>query len=356
VKKDPLKLFFIGTYTDGRSKGIYKSYLNTLTGKLSEPALAVSSENPSYLTLSEDKNFLLAVNEKVSDGCNKNGIVESFAINQDGEKLIRISRVTSGGEHPCYLSVNPYGFVVVANYTGGSVALLSLDEEGFLKFNDLKHHLGNGPFKERQEKAHVHSAIFDPLTNRIFVADLGTDKINIYNLDRLLQRFVPATYPEIKLPSGSGPRHMIFTPSNELLYVACELSNTVTVWDMSNHGIYSMISCTSTLPKDFKGENYAADIKMTQDRRFLYVSNRGMNTVAIFSIDKNNEELKLISQVPVKGQYPRYLVLSPEEDYLLVANQKSQNIVVFKRDRKTGELIYSDKVNAFTPVCLLFQN
>lgn len=350
IKNDPIQPFFIGTYTGGESKGIYRADLNTSTGKLSVPELVITSDNPTFLAFSADKKFLLAANEN-----NEKGTVESFIVSTKGELLKIISRVPSGGAHPCYVSANAEGYVLAANYSGGSTALFSMDNNGVLTSRDLKQEDGSGPVKGRQQKAHAHSSVFEPETDRIFVADLGTDKISIYQLDKdnhKLKRAVPVS--EIKLPSGSGPRHMVFNDSKRLLYIACELSNTVSVADLSKAGDHPVIATLSTLPDNYNEESYVADIHMSKDGRFLYVSNRGLNTIAIFTVDSGNGELKLISQESTRGIYPRNFAFSPDEDYLIVANQKSQNIVAFKRNSETGELTFTDEVKAFTPVCVLF--
>lgn len=347
---DPVKPFFIGTYTGGESKGIYKADLNTSTGKLSVPELVITSDNPTFLAFSADKKFLLAANEN-----DEKGTVESFVVSTQGEQLKIISRVPSGGAHPCYVSANAERYVLAANYSGGSTALLSMDSNGVLKMCDLKQEEGSGPVKGRQQKAHAHSSVFEPETNRIFVADLGTDKIYIYHLDKgshKLKKAAPVS--EIKLPSGSGPRHMVFNDSKKLLYIACELSNTVSVADLSKADNHPVIATLSTLPNDYNEVSYVADIHMSKDGRFLYVSNRGLNTIAIFSVDPKDGKLELISQESTRGIYPRNFAFSPDEDFLLVANQKSQNIVAFKRNSETGELTFTDEVKAFAPVCVLF--
>jgi 6-phosphogluconolactonase len=349
VVSDPIQSFFIGTYTDEESKGIYEANLNISNGRLSVPVLVIPSSNPTFLAFSADKKFLLAANEN-----NEKGSIESFVLSQKGEPLKRIYQVSSGGAHPCHVSANADRFVLGSNYTGGSIALFRIDNNGIFKMCDLKEQKGSGPVKGRQEKAHVHSALFEPETDRIFVADLGTDKINIYRLDKVNQKLEEAPVSEIKLPSGSGPRHMIFNHSKKLLYIACELSNTVSVVDLNQNGTYSVITTLSTLPEDYSKESYVADIHLSKDGRFLYVSNRGPDTIAIFTIDQKNGELELIAQESTRGVNPRNFTFSPDENYLLVANQTSQNIVAFKRDSKTGKLTFADEVKALKPVCILF--
>jgi 6-phosphogluconolactonase len=352
----PLKHFFVGTYTGKGSEGIYRCGLDTQTGKLSDLSLSTKSANPSFLALTKDGNYLLAVNEVIDSKGNAMGYIESFAVSTSGDQLTPVNKVSSSGAHPCYVSVNAGGFVLAANYTGGSVALFKLDQKGRLsQALDVQQHYGNGPNKERQEGPHVHSAFFEPGTDRIFVADLGTDGVSVYQLDKNNSKLVPASNPEIRLNPGSGPRHLAFHPKKNFLYIANELGSTVTVCSLNKDGSYSAIETVPSIPPDYRKSNYPADIHISGDGRFLYVSNRGFNSIAIFTVDQKSGKLTIIAQEPVKGENPRNFTLSPDEDYLLVANQNTQNIVSFKRDKNSGKLTYTDQIQAHTPVCLLFQ-
>jgi 6-phosphogluconolactonase len=352
----PIQNFLIGTYTDKGSEGIYRCGLDIATGKFTKLELAAKSDNPSFIALTKDGHFLLAVNETIDSKGNKMGYVESFSISERKDKFSPVNKVLSGGAHPCYVSVNADGFVLAANYTGGNVALFKLDKNGVIsQALDIQQHYGGGPNKERQEGPHVHSAFFEPGTDRIFVADLGTDAVAVYHLDKNKPQLIKASIPEIRLNPGSGPRHMAFHPEKKFLYIANELSNTVTVVSLNKDGSFTTVETVSAIPDDYKKTNTCADIHISNDGRFLYVSNRGLNSIAIFAVNQENGKLKPIGQEPVKGENPRNFTLSPDENYLLVANQTTQNIVAFKRDKITGTLTYSDQIKAFTPVCLLFQ-
>jgi 6-phosphogluconolactonase len=356
VDKGPVQIFFVGTYTEGGSEGIYKCKLDTCTGKLSGLDLAVKSDNPSFLALSKDGNYLLAVNETIDPKGNKMGYVESFSVSPDKEQLTPMNKVSSGGAHPCYVSINAEGYVLAANYTSGSAALFKLGENGMLSTAlDIKQHHGGGPDKVRQGGPHVHSTFFEPGTDRIFVADLGTDAISVYHLDKNKPQLIAAASPEIKLKPGSGPRHLTFHPKKKILYIVSELSNTVSVISLNRNGSYTTIETVSTIPVDYKKTNACADIHISNDGRFLYVSNRGFNSIAIFAVNQESGKLTLIAQEPTKGENPRNFTFSPDENYLLVANQNTQNIVSFKRDKKTGKLAYTNQIQAHVPVCLLFQ-
>ncbi len=348
--------FLIGTYTDKGSEGIYRAGLDINSGKLTKPELVAQSENPSFLALTKDGRYLLAVNETTDSKGNKTGYIESFSVSEGNKNYPLINKVSSGGAHPCYVSVNSDGFVLAANYTGGSVALFKLGKTGTITPPlDVKQHYGSGPVKGRQESPHVHSAFFEPGTDRIFVADLGTDAVSVYHLDKKNSKLVPASNPEIKLNPGTGPRHLAFHPDKKFLYIADELSSTVTACSLNKDGSYTILETVPSTPADYKKANYPADIHITKDGRFLYVSNRGYNSIAIFAVNEASGKLNIIGQEPVRGETPRNFTLSPDEDYLLVANQNSQNIVAFRRNKSTGLLTFTDQIQAYTPVCLLFQ-
>ena len=354
--RGPVQYFFVGTYTDGGSEGIYRAGLDTRTGILSDLGLMAKSDNPSFLALTKDGNYLLAVNETIDIKDNKMGYIESFSVSADRDKLTPVNKVSSNGAHPCYVSVNAGGYVLAANYTGGNVALFKMGDNG--KINpaaDVQQHHGRGPNKERQEGPHVHSAFFEPGTDRIFVADLGTDAVSVYNLDKNKLQLLPANTTEIKLTPGSGPRHLAFHPRKKILYCANELSNSVSVILLKKDGSFTTIETVSAIPGDFKKSNTCADIHISRDGRFLYVSNRGLNSIAVFAVNQENGKLKIIVQEPTKGENPRNFTLSPDEKYLLVANQTTQNIVAFRRDKYTGKLVFTSQIKAHQPVCLLFQ-
>jgi len=343
--------FYVGTYT---TEGIYRFGMDTVTGKLQDNGLAGKSGNPSFLALSFDKKYLLSVQETHEAKNQGMGKVESFAIQENGS-LKLINQVSSGGADPCYVSVNDEGLVLVANYTGGNVGLFNLSENGKIsEATDVVNHSGSGPNAARQEKPHVHSAYFEPNGNRVFVADLGIDQVKVYTVDNISKKLVPYQYPEIKLAPGSGPRHLAFHPDGMYLYVVNELTSSVTVVELLKNGNFKILETVSTLPEEFKSENTCADIHFSPDGKFLYVSNRGLNSIAIFSVGEKDGLLKLIGQEQSKGETPRNFTLSPNGKYLLVANQNSDKIVSFQRNDKTGLLTFIDEIKAPKPVCLIF--
>jgi len=348
--------FFVGTYTDGGSEGIYNFSLDPLTGKLTDNGLAAKSNNPSFLALTSDGKYLLAVHEVKDEKGGSMGYVESFGVKKDDLKLNTLCKVTSGGAHPCYVSVNQDGYVLAANYTGGNVALFRLDAAGKLsEALDVQQHYGSGPNKARQAEPHVHSAFFESGSNRIFVPDLGIDEVSVYQLDRKGNKLAKTPVPAIKMGPGFGPRHLAFHPTMKLVYVVNELACSVSVVDLNKDGSFTTLETVSALPAGYDKPNTCADIHISKDGRFLYASNRGLNSIAIFSADPKNGKLIQIGQEPTRGDGPRNFTLSPEEDYLLVANQNTQDIVAFRRDAITGKLQYTDQVKALKPVCLLFR-
>lgn len=352
-KNAPL-YFFVGTYTDAGSQGIYNFSLDPVTGKLTDHGLAAKSNNPSFLAQTPDGKFLLAVHEIRGDN-EDTGSIESFSVKKDALQLTSLSRVSSGGAHPCYVSVNQHGYVLAANYTGGNVGLLRLDASGKLnEASDVKQHVGSGPNKARQAEPHVHSAFFEPGSDRVFVADLGIDQVSVYTIDKDNKLKETAASP-IRLSPGSGPRHLAFHPKLKVMYVVNELSSDVSVIKLNKDGSFKIVETVSALPPGYPKPNTCADIHISNDGKFLYASNRGLNSIAIFSVDPETGNIIQIGQEPTRGESPRNFTLSPQNDYLLVANQTTQDIVAFRRDATTGKLRFTDQVKALKPVCLLFR-
>ena len=347
--------FYVGTYTDSISEGIYRFGLDVQSGKLHSNGLAVLSENPSYLAMSKDGKNLLAVRETKDDSNQGMGYIELFKIDDIGN-LTSVNKVASGGAHPCHVAVNEDGLVLASNYTGGNVTLMRIEPTGELsEVLSADQHAGHGPVADRQEKPHVHSAIFEPKGKRIFVADLGIDQVKVYTIDKATTTLKPNKYPEIKLAPGSGPRHMAIHPNGKLLFIANELGCNVSVVQLLDNGAFKIVETASTLPADFAKPNSCADIHLSPEGNFLYVSNRGMNSIAIFAVNEKEQKIKLLGHEDTKGEMPRNFTLTPQGDFLLVANQNTDNIVVFRRDAETGLLTYTDQINAFKPVCLLFK-
>ncbi len=347
--------FYVGSYTDSGSEGIYRFGLNTTTGKLHSNGLAILSENPSYLALTKDGNQLLSVRE-TRDANNKSmGYIELFNVDESGN-LSSVNIVSSGGAHPCHVAVNEEGAVIASNYTEGNVTLMRIGQTGELsEVLSADQHTGKGPVAERQDKPHVHSALFEPNGKRIFVADLGIDQVKVYTIDKTAFSLKPYKYPEIKMAPGSGPRHMAIHPNGKFLFIVNELSSNVSVVQLTPNGNFKILETVSCLPVDYSQPNTCADIHLSPDGNYLYASNRGMNTIAIFSVNGIDGKIKLIGHEDSKGEMPRNFTISPSGDYILVANQNTNNIVAFKRNPVTGLLNFTDQINAIKPVCLLFR-
>ncbi|MEN8125033.1 MAG: lactonase family protein [Bacteroidota bacterium] len=341
--------FYVGTYTNGDSQGIYK-YALKKDGTLSRIGLATKSENPSFLTFSHDKKFLLAVNEINPEG--GTGTVESFLIK--GDSLTFINKSSSGGAHPCFISTNKSDFVLTANYTSGNIGLLKLNEKGELSdLLSIQQHTGKG-LTERQKSPHAHSAWFDFDNKSIISVDLGTNELWFSQLDSKEQKLIPSDPNKMAMSGGAGPRHLTFHPNKKWIYVINELDCTVTLLQKNNIGKYEKGISISTLPEGYTEPNTCADIHTSSDGKFVYASNRGHNSIAVFEVNSGDGSLKLIGHESTKGNGPRNFSLSPNEDFLLVANQLTNNIVSFKRDKNTGLLKFIYQIEAPTPVCILF--
>lgn len=339
--------FFVGTYTRGESKGIYH-YLLKADGTLKSVGLAAATENPSFLAKSADGKFLLAANE---NGNNGGGTISSFSIINSELKFLDTK--VSGGAHPCFVSINPAGYVLAANYSSGNVGLLKLTPSGMLEGPlDVLQHAGQGTHP-RQKGPHAHSAWF-AWNDAIITVDLGTNELWFSTLNRTTNTLAPSNPQKLAMAPGAGPRHLALHPNNRWLYVFNELNSTVTMVKINSVGTFEIGETITTLPVDFTGENLGADIHISRDGKFLYASNRGHNSLVIYQILKDDGKLQVVGHERVRGDWPRNFTLSPDETYLLVANERSNNIVSFKRDKKNGTLTFVHEIQAPNPVCLLF--
>ena len=341
--------FYVGTYTNGDSQGIDR-YSIQVDGYLRLIGLAARSDNPSFLTKSSDGKFLVAVNE-ISDK-DSVGAVESFLI--AGDSLLLINSSSSGGAHPCFVTVNDAGYVLTANYTGGNIGLLKLNTQGQLTgLLDVQQHTGKS-VTERQNAPHAHSTWFTPDGNEIISVDLGTDELWFSKLDTTVQKFKPSGQPKLAMAQGAGPRHLTFHPNGKWIYVVNELNGTVTLVEKTLAGMYKISASVSTLPEDYDKPNSCADIHLSSDGKFLYASNRGHNSIVIFEVNASDGSLTLVGHESTRGKGPRNFSLTPDGHFLLVANQQSDNIISFSRDPNTGLLTFTDEIEAPAPVCILF--
>jgi 6-phosphogluconolactonase len=348
-------ILYVGTYTNGMTDGIFVYSFNDQTGRLVNLKKPTVANNPSFVVISSNNKFLYAVGELDNLDSNRSGGISAFKIEKN-HKLTLINHVLTYGANPCHVSLSPDGKRLVAsNYTGGNLSIYNVLPDGSLsEIVQRIQNSGSGPVADRQSEPHVHSACFDPSGKQLFVADLGIDELKIYNVSPGDVPLSPNDQPFLKLPPGSGPRHLDFSADGRYIYVINELNSTITVF-MKYGGDWKIIQNARTLPKDFKGENGCADIHISADGRFVYGSNRGHNSIAVFRRDINSGKLVLAETVPVEGDWPRNFALDPSGRFLLCANQKSNDITVFKIDQSSGKLSYTGfKVPNESPVCLKF--
>ncbi|MCI0420866.1 MAG: lactonase family protein, partial [Acidobacteria bacterium] len=315
-------LVYFGTYTGPKSKGIYLSRLDLASGKLSAPTLAGETEQPSFLALHPSQRFLYAVNETGT------GQVSAFAIAADG-KLTLLNRQASGGAAPCHLVIDRAGkHLLLANYGGGSVAALPIATDGRLgEATAFIQHSGSSANPQRQKGPHAHSINLDKANRFAVAADLGLDKLLVYRFDAAKGTLAANDPPSASVKPGSGPRHFAFHPGGRYAYVINELASTVTAFQYdAGKGVLKELQTLSTLPKDFTGSNSTAEVQVHPSGRFLYGSNRGHDSIAVFAIAANGT-LRHIENESTGGSTPRNFGISPDGQYLLAANQKSDSVV-----------------------------
>ncbi len=347
---------YIGTYTWNESEGIYVYRLDNSSGTLTYESKKTGLENPTFLAIEPRRRCLYAVSEIHEFDGQPGGVVSSFGIDPTTGELNFLNRQPSGGAEPCHLSVDATGkYVLVANYTGGSVAVFPIRENGELgEICDLVHHKGSSINSERQTCAHPHSVMIDPANRYVFVPDLGIDQIAIYRLDSVNGKLVPNTQPSVQVQAGAGPRHLDFHPSLPYAYVINELNSTLTafVYDESN-GSLDEIQSISTLPTDFEGVSHCADVHVHPSGRFVYGSNRGHDSIAMFRIAEESGLLTFLGCEPSRGKTPRNFAVDSAGNYLYSANHDSNNIVTFQIDGETGRLKSAGKTaDAPTASCL----
>ena len=353
-------IFYVGTYTEDstHSKGIYAYSFDAKTGEVAPLGVAAETTNPSFVAPSPDGHFLYAVNEVGNYKGPNSGGVSAFAVDHGTAKLTFLNEVPTRGADPCYITVDKNGrFVLVANYTGGSIAVFPVLAGGKLgEASAFVQHNGKGTNPERQEGPHAHSIDLSPDNRFAYVDDLGLDELLVYRFDSAKGTLTPNDPPFAKLDAGSGPRHFALGPSGKFAYVISEMGRTVTVFsnDVAN-GKLQRLQTISTLPKDFTGRNDDAEIEIHPSGKFLYASNRGNESIAVYAVDPENGTLTLVEITPTGGKEPRSFEIDPTGKFLFAANQKSDNIVVFRIDEKTGRLTPIGKVlNVPSPVCLKF--
>lgn len=346
---------FVGTYTYGSSKGIYVYNFNSKTGKAEWVSNTDSAKNPSFLAVAPDGRHVYTVNEVNQNG---SGMVTAYSFDKSKGELRFLNQQRSEGEDPCHISITKDArWIIVANYSGGSLASFPVQPNGVLtSYTQHILHEGKSVNEQRQEKAHVHSVFLSPDENFLLTPDLGMDKVHIYQFDQYAKTPLhPAAQKAIDCAPGSGPRHLDFSPNGRFVYVIEELSGTVSVHSYQK-GVTKFVQRIATHPADFTGNPGSADIHISADGRFLYASNRGKeNNIAIFRIDGNSGKLTSIGYESTRGEGPRNFSIDPTGNYLLVANQLTSTVEIFKRDRNSGLLKFTgNSISIPNPVCLKF--
>ncbi|MGF6756953.1 6-phosphogluconolactonase [Paraburkholderia sp. GAS42] len=348
VPADGVYDLLVGTYTGGRSEGIYVYRFDTKTGDVT-PVSSAKTVNPSYLAVSSDRRHVYAVNELPGDNgpAGQRGGISAFGFDPQSGQLTFLNQVSSEGNDPCYLSISPDGrYLTTANYSvaadpGGSFSVFPLQPDGQVGTAVLTvHHDGGGPVKGRQDNAHVHSTVFSPDGRYLFAQDLGTDKVYSYRYtpDGSRGLLGPTETRYTAMKPGSGPRHLVFGASGRYAYLTSEMAATVETFRYGDGNLTLLQSLPLTRP-GFKGKVGAAAIHTSPDGRFVYVSNRGdANEIVIFAVDPANGHLKRVGHQSSLGAAPREFAIDPTGKWLIVGNQNSATVYVFRRDSQTGLL------------------
>jgi 6-phosphogluconolactonase len=350
-------LVYVGTYTDHGSKGIYAYRFDSSTGKLTSLGLAAESKEPSFLAADSGGRFLYAVNETESYNGQPTGAVSAFAIQPETGKLSLLNQVSSQGADPAHITLDRTGkYALVSNYTSGSVAVFAVPKDGRLgEITSFVQHKGSSVNPERQKGPHAH-AIALSLDNRFaVVADLGLDQLLIYSFEAA-KGTLRANPQIVKASPGAGPRHLVFSVDGRFLYVLNEMQSSVAAYSYNSaSGALHELQTISALRKGFSGENTAAEIEIHPSGKFLFASNRGADSIAVFAIDSHTGLLTHVESDPTAGKTPRNFAIDPTGLWLFAANQDSDDIVVFRIDRETGRLKPTgDVFHVPSPVCLKF--
>ena len=352
------ELVYIGTNTGAKSHGIYLYKFSPTTGKLTPMGLAAESNSPSFLATDFTHRYLYAVNEIADYQGKQTGSVSAFSINRKTGKLTLLNIVDSAGTAPTHLVVDKTGkFLLVANYGTGSVAVFPILVDGRLgNASSVLPHTGHSINPQRQEGPHAHSVYLSPDNRFAVSADLGTDQVYVYRFDSSTGKLTPNQPPYVTVPAGTGPRHFAFDPHGRFGYVIEEMGSSITAFSYDSlHGLMHSIQNISTLPGNYKGSNFCAEVEVHPFGKFLYGSNRGHDSIAVYAIDPVKGTLKPLQYVPTQGKTPRNFNMDPTGHYLIAANKDSDSLVVFRVDATTGHLTPTgEKVDIPSPICVTF--
>ncbi|MGE7878963.1 lactonase family protein [Peribacillus muralis] len=349
VKHDQQIIGYIGTYTKGDSKGIYRFTLNTAEGKLSTPVLAAELTDPTYVTISEDKKHLYAILKKAGSGG-----VSAYSINEESGELTYLGEQLTPNGSSCHVSVDSKKDVLItSNYGDGLIEAYRLQSDATpLPVSSTIRHEGRGPNEERQEKAHTHFAGFSPDERFFAVVDLGIDKVITYKM----HNGVPEEVSSLSVAPGSGPRHLTFHPNGKFAYVMAELVPEVIVLSFDDQtGRFSELQTVRSTPDDFKENNQGSAIHISDDGRFVYAANRGHDSIAVYETDQKTGQLSFVEHVSTEGHWPRDFSLDPSGRFLIASNEQSGNLTLYSRNENTGTLTLLQKdIEVPFPVCVKF--
>lgn len=352
IAADPV--VFVTAFAPGDKGGIHAYSLDGTSGKLKPLHRTAGVENPFFLALSPDRKFLYSIHAKQFGG-KENEQVAAYQVVGRGGELKLLNRQSSEGTASCYLDVDRTGkALLVANYSSGSVAALPIRADGSLgEKSSFVQHKGSSVNPQRQKEPHAHCIVVSPDNKYALAADLGTDQVLCYKFDPAATKLTPNKPPFAKAPAGAGPRHLAFHPNGKRLYAINELLNSVTVFDYdAASGGLSEKQTISTLPADFQGTSYCADVKLTPDGKFLYGTNRGHDSIACYAVG-NDGRLSLVAIEPSLGKGPQNLAATPDGKWLLCANMPGNSVVVFRIDGKTGKLKSAgEPVQQTSPSCI----
>lgn len=347
-------LVYFGTYTDGAARGIYAWRFQPATGKLTEIGLVAETPNPAFIVATPNGRYLYAVNWKGDERDKQGDTVSAFVIDHKTGKLTLLNRVTSKGEMPTNLTTDHTGKTLLqVSYTGGNIAGYRIEANGklsepttYFEHRGKSVHQVNGP--------HSHGVIVSPDNKHAFVGEVGLDQVRSYSLDAAKAVLTPSDPPFVTVKPGTAPRHLAFHPSGKFLYTNDESRPAVTVFQV-NGGQLKEIQEVPAIPPDFTGRNATAEIQIDRKGRFVYVSNRGHDSIAVFSVDQSTGFLTPVQHASTQGKTPRNFSLDPTGEYLFAANQNSDTVVQFKVDPDTGKLTPTGRpIQVPKPVCVLF--
>ncbi|MGP7819220.1 lactonase family protein [Niallia sp. 01092] len=343
---------YVGTYTKSTSKGIYSFILDTTEKKIANIELVAEIDNPTYLTVSKDNKHLYAVGKDGSLGG-----VSAYTIDPASGKLQMLNSQYTEGASPCHVSVDENKKTVLSgNYHKGTAEAYPIDQESnaLQAVSSVIEHTGTGPNKARQEKPHMHFVGFTPDEKYVVSVDLGIDKLDTYKLTNGVLEEVSS----LSTKPGSGPRHIAFHPNGKFAYIMTELSSEVIALSYdAESGSFKELQYISTLPTDFTENNQGSAIHLSSDGNFVYAGNRGHNSIAIFSVNKETGELQYVDRTSTEGNWPRDFVLDPTEQFLVASNEQSDTLTLFARDQATGKLtLLQSEIQAPEPVCIKFLN